>query len=307
MKCSRCDRDAVIFIRYNGEHLCAEHFMEFLESRVKHELRKQVDLKPGDRIVVGTSGGKDSTTTVYLLKKIFSMRRDIEIIAVTIDEGIEGYRDRAIGVLSGYLKKIGVEHRIYRIKERFGKTMDEIAMMDKTLIPCTYCGVFRRSLLNSAARELDADYVATGLNLDDTAQSIIMNFARGDLDRLARLGPHSVVKEDLIPRIQPLRMIPEKEVLLYAILRGIEFYHGTCPYADLALRNQFRKAIDEWEARSPGTRHSIVSVYDELKPLLIERYRNFKLNRCEICGDPTPGRICKACELRLRLDKIQNL
>ncbi|HEU12565.1 MAG TPA: tRNA 2-thiocytidine biosynthesis protein TtcA, partial [Euryarchaeota archaeon] len=259
MKCSRCDRDAVIFIRYNGEHLCAEHFMEFLESRVKHELRKQVDLKPGDRIVVGTSGGKDSTTTVYLLKKIFSMRRDIEIIAVTIDEGIEGYRDRAIGVLSGYLKKIGVEHRIYRIKERFGKTIDEIAMMDKTLIPCTYCGVFRRSLLNSAARELDADYVATGLNLDDTAQSIIMNFARGDLDRLARLGPHSVVKEDLIPRIQPLRMIPEKEVLLYAILRGIEFYHGTCPYADLALRNQFRKAIDEWEARSPGTRHSIVS------------------------------------------------
>lgn len=307
MKCSRCEKEAVIFIRYNGEHLCSEHFIDFLERRVKHELRRQVNLKPGDRIVVGASGGKDSTTTVYILKKIFSTRKDIEIIAVTVDEGISGYRDRAIEVLSNYLKNLEVEHHIYRIKEQFGKTVDEIASLDRNLIPCTYCGVFRRSLLNRAARELGANYVATGLNLDDTAQSIVMNIARGDLDRLARLGPHSIVKEDLIPRIQPLRIIPEKEVLLYAILKGIKFYHGTCPYADLALRNQYRKAIDEWEARSPGTRHTIVSVYDQLKPLLIEKYRNFRLNRCEICGDPTPGNICKACELRLRLEKIQKM
>ncbi len=304
MKCSRCGKDAVIFIRYNGEHLCKEHFIEFLERRVKHELRKQVDLKPGDRIVVGTSGGKDSTTTVYLLKKIFSQRKDIEIIAVTVDEGIRGYRDRAIEVLRNYLKKIDVKHYIYSIKDHFGKSIDEISSLDRELIPCTYCGVFRRSLLNRAARDLEANYVATGLNLDDTAQSIIMNFARGDLDRLARLGPHSIVKEDLVPRIQPLRPIPEKEVLLYAILNNIEFYHGTCPYADLALRNQFRKAIDEWESRSPGTRHAIVSTFDNLKPLLMENYKNFKLNRCEICGDPTPGKICKACELKLRLQNL---
>ncbi|MEM1856919.1 MAG: TIGR00269 family protein, partial [Thermoplasmata archaeon] len=108
----------------------------------------------------------------------------------------------------------------------------------------------------------------------------------------------------LVPRIQPLRMIPEKEILLYAILNGIEFYHGTCPYADLALRNQFRNAIDEWESRTPGTRHSIISTYEQIKPLIIENYKNFNLNKCEICGDPTPGKICKACELSLRLHKL---
>lgn len=305
MKCSRCNRDAVVYIRYNGEHLCKEHFIEFLETRVKHELRRQVDLKPGDRIMVGVSGGKDSTTTAYLLKKILSHRKDIEIIAVTIDEGIDGYRNIALEKLIPYMKKIGIEHHVYRFKDYFDRTMDEVASIDHELVPCTYCGVFRRKLLNVAAKDLGANYVATGLNLDDTAQSIIMNFVRGDLDRLARLGPHTIIKEDLVPRIQPLRKIPEKEVLLYAILNNIEFYHGTCPYADLALRNEFRNAIDTWENRSPGSRHAILSVYDQLKDLLLEKYKNYTLNKCEICGEPTVGRICKSCELKLRLDNIQ--
>ncbi|MGC8663659.1 MAG: TIGR00269 family protein [Thermoplasmata archaeon] len=307
MKCSRCNRDAVIYVRYNGEHLCKDHFMEFLETRVKHELRRQVDLKPGDRILVGVSGGKDSTTTAYLLKKILAHRKDIDIIAVTIDEGIYGYRNIALEKLIPYIEKIGIEHHIFRFKDYLNYTMDEISKIDSELVPCTYCGVFRRNLLNIAAKKLNADYVATGLNLDDTAQSIIMNFVRGDLDRLARLGPHSIIKEDLVPRIQPLRKIPEKEVLLYAMLNGIEFYHGTCPYADLALRNQFRSAIDNWENRSPGSRHAILSVYDQIKDMLVEKYKDFKLNKCEICGEPTSGRICKSCELKLRLARIQNL
>ncbi len=307
MKCSRCNRDAVIYVRYNGEHLCKDHFMEFLETRVKHELRRQVDLKPGDRILVGVSGGKDSTTTAYLLKKILAHRKDIDIIAVTIDEGIYGYRNIALEKLIPYMEKIGIEHHIFRFKDYLNYTMDEISKIDSELVPCTYCGVFRRNLLNIAAKKLNADYVATGLNLDDTAQSIIMNFVRGDLDRLARLGPHSIIKEDLVPRIQPLRKIPEKEVLLYAMLNGIEFYHGTCPYADLALRNQFRSAIDNWENRSPGSRHAILSVYDQMKDMLVEKYKDFKLNKCEICGEPTAGRICKSCELKLRLARIQNL
>lgn len=287
--------------------MCREHFIEFLESRVKHELRNQVNLKPGDRIIVGVSGGKDSTTTAYLLKKILSHRRDIEIIAVTIDEGIDGYRNIALEKLIPFMKKIGIEHHVFSFKDYFNYTMDEISRIDKDLVPCTYCGVFRRNLLNIAAKKLNGNYVATGLNLDDTAQSIIMNFVRGDLDRLARLGPHTIIKEDLVPRIQPLRKIPEKEVLLYAILNNIEFYHGTCPYADLALRNQFREAVDNWENRSPGSRHAILSVYDQMKDMLMQKYKDFKLNKCEICGEPTVGKICKSCELKLRLENIQKV
>ncbi len=307
MKCSRCERDAVAYLRYSGEHLCAEHFMEFLERRVKHELRKQVNLKKGDRIVVGVSGGKDSTTTLYLLKKILSHRKDIEIIAVTIDEGIKGYRNIAIERVKDFILNLGVEYHIFSYKDYFNVTIDDASKIDHEILPCSYCGVFRRYLLNKAAKELNANYLATGLNLDDTAQSIIMNFVRGDLERLARLGPHEIVKEDLVPRIQPLRTIPEKEVMLYAILKKIPFYHGTCPYADLAIRNEFRNAIDTWEERTPGSKYAILSTFDQIKPLLLPAYRDFKLNRCERCGEPTVGRICKACELRERIENIQKM
>ncbi|MGC8585432.1 MAG: TIGR00269 family protein [Thermoplasmata archaeon] len=306
MKCDRCDRDSVVYIRYNGEHLCKEHFFDFLEKRVKHEIRKQVNIKKGDRIAVAVSGGKDSSVALYLMKKIFSVRKDVEIFAITVDEGIYGYRDRALNVLKDFVNVLDVPHYIYRMKDMIGYDVDEISNIDKELVPCTYCGVFRRKIINYAARELKANYVATGLNLDDTAQSIVMNIVRGDVERLMRLGPHDVIKEDLIPRIQPLRMIPEKEILLYAILKGIKFYHGECPYAPKALRNDFRSCIDSWESRNPGSRHSIISFYDEIKNNLQGKFPRTRLNRCRICGDPTTGEICKSCELKLRLDSLKD-
>ncbi|MEM0161278.1 MAG: TIGR00269 family protein, partial [Thermoplasmata archaeon] len=147
------------------------------------------------------------------------------------------------------------------------------------------------------AKKNRVDYLATGLNLDDTAQSIVMNIARGDISRLARMGPHKTVKEGLIPRIQPLITIPEREVLIYAILNNIEFYHGECPYALSAVRNEFRDAIDTWELRTPGTKHAILNSYNAIKNVLADKYSIPLLNACERCGEPTVGKICKACEL----------
>src|SRR2546422_11315927 len=114
--------------------------------------------------------------------------------------------------------------------------MDEVVAVDPEAIPCSYCGPFRREALNRAAREVDADYVATGLNLDDTAQSILMNVARGDVEKLARMGPHETRQPGLVPRIQPLRMIPENAVYRYALLSGIQFHDATGSYSDRAQR-----------------------------------------------------------------------
>src|SRR2546427_1408571 len=150
----------------------------------------------------------------------------------------------------------------------------------------------------------DLDYVATGLNLDDTAQSILMNVARGDTEKLARMGPHETRQPGLVPRIQPLRMIPEKEVYLYALLSGIEFHDATCPYAERAQRGRFRDIVLRLEEESPGTRHAIVSGYDQMRPLLQAKYPPAALNACARCGEPTVNEICKACELRERIARL---
>ena len=304
MDCSRCGAPAVEWIRYSGEHLCRDHFLSFVERRAKRELRAQVDLQGGERIAIGMSGGKDSSTTAVLLTDFLRNRGDIELVGITIDEGIASYRPTGIEVAKRLCERLGIEHRVLAYEGTVGHTMDEVVGRDPGSIPCSYCGPFRRQALNRAAREVDADYVATGLNLDDTAQSILMNVARGDVEKLARLGPHESRQSGLVPRIQPLRMIPEKEVYLYAFLRGIAFHDATCPYAERAQRGRFREILHRLEDESPGTRHAIVSGYDQMRPLLQSAYPPATLSECARCGEPTASVVCKACELREKIEKI---
>jgi len=301
MPCARCNQPAVTLVRYSGQHLCAGHFREFVERRVKREIHRQVEFRGGERVAVGLSGGKDSSTTTVLLHEVLAPRRDVEVLAITVDEGIASYRPEGIRFAKALCEGLGIEHHVVPYEETVGWTMDEVVAAEPAAIPCSYCGVFRRTTLNRAAREAGADYVATGLNLDDTAQSILMNIARGDVDKLARLGPHDHPQPGLVPRLQPLRTIPEKEVYLYAMLRGIPFHDGTCPHSERAQRGRFREILNRLEEDSPGTRHAIVAGYDRLRPLFAERFPPPELNECVACGEPTANLMCKACELQTRL------
>ena len=221
----------------------------------------------------------------------------------SVDEGIASYRPEGLQFAHALCKELGIEHRVVRYEDTVGWEMDQVVAADPTAIPCGYCGVFRRSSLNRAAREADADYVATGLNLDDTAQSILMNVVRGDVEKLARLGPHERRQPGLVPRLQPLRMVPEKEVYLYAMLRGIRFHDGTCPHSERAQRGRFREILNRLEADSPGTRHAILSGYDRLRPLFADAFPPPEMNECVACREPTANLMCKACELQMRLDE----
>ncbi|MGC8617725.1 MAG: TIGR00269 family protein [Thermoplasmata archaeon] len=293
MQCSLCNNEAVVFLKYNGSHLCDKHFIKFFQKRVNLEFRNELKIRKPIRIGVALSGGKDSSVALYETHRIFGKRPDVSIVAVTIDEGIRSYRHETIKAAESLTKKLGVEHRILKFEDNFGTTMDAVSEGGR-LAPCSYCGVFRRKLINSAGIDEGLDYMVTGLNLDDTVQSVMMNFVRGDIARMGRMGPHNTVKEGLVPRLQPLRKIAEKEVMLYAILQGIDFSHAECPYADRAIRNEFRESIDKWEERSPGTKYSILNSFDRIKSLIPDE-ADVKMGKCKICGSPTPGDICQSC------------
>src|SRR2546422_11617380 len=96
MVCDRCSSAAVEWIRYGGEHLCRDHFLGFVERRAKGELRCQVNLRGHERIAIGMSGGKDSSATAALLVEFCGSRREIELIGITIDEGMPSYRPPGI-------------------------------------------------------------------------------------------------------------------------------------------------------------------------------------------------------------------
>ncbi len=292
----------MIFVRYSGAHLCAQHFQEYLERRVKQEVRRELTLGGGStKIAVGLSGGKDSSTALFLLHRYLEHRPDVTIEAITVDEGIEGYRPPSLATARAFCAELGVRHHVISYAETEGFEMDRVVRVDPAAIPCSYCGVFRRHALNLKAREIGADYLATGLNLDDTAESILMNVSRGDVDRLARLGPHGRTQPGLVPRLQPLRMIPELEVYLYAYLQKIPFHDANCPYAERAQRGLFKETLHRLEDESPGTRHAIVRGYDQLRPVLQAAWPPAALRACARCGEPTIGEVCKACEMKERL------
>ena len=299
--CSKCSKSAVTFIRYNGTHLCRDHFIQYFERRVKKDIKKQGRTEDNCRIGIAISGGKDSIVALHVTNDIFSKREKIDLIAITVNEGIKGYRDESINIASENCKKLGIDHHIVFFKDMVGKTMDEIASKHDELGECSYCGVFRRLCLNKKSKELGIDKLVTGHNLDDMAQSILMNFVNGDVKKLARLGPHKKIQPGLIPRMFPLRVIPEKEVALYAILKNKEYHDGECPYSIRAYRGVFRDIVDDLEYRNPGTRHSILNSYDSIREILLDKFPPVGLNSCRECGEPTSQNICKACIFKDRI------
>jgi uncharacterized protein (TIGR00269 family) len=229
-------------------------------------------------ILVAVSGGKDSALMLNSLFDLIGQRRDILLIGGIVDEGIAGYRSPSIicaeelcDTLSIRLERISYTDLGFAEMDDVVKKMDSMAAKHTDadgLLACSYCGVFRRQGINALAKRVGADYIAIGHNLDDVAQSVLMNMQRGDIDRTIRLAPHTEIPiEGLAPRIVPLRWIPEQEVHALAIFNGLQFHHGDCPYAAGALRQRSRDFIAALEADVPGSRHGLVHSLDRLKEL----------------------------------------
>jgi len=295
LKCDKCGRRAVAYIRHANKHLCRKHFIEYFERKVKYAIKKYNMIRSGDKIAIALSGGKDSTTLTYVLHKLYKKRRDIELVAITIDEGIEGYRPPTVKIARKITSELGIEHHVLSFKDEFGMTLDEMVKIGKKK-PCTYCGVFRKYLLNRKARELGCTKLATGHNLDDEVQTILLNFLQADLERLARLIPQRV-QEGLILRIKPFREVYERDVVVYGLLHGLPMDMNECPYSQFPVRAVVRDFIYEFENRYPGRKYSIMRSFEELIPCLKQMYPQVELNRCKICGEPTPKDICQACSL----------
>jgi len=293
MNCSRCKNKAVAELKYLNEGLCAEHFSNLFEKRVRRTIGKAKMLdRKRDRIAVGVSGGKDSLVLLYLLKKMH-----YNIVAITIDEGIRGYRDHSLAFIKKFCREYKIPWKTYSLKKEYGFTLDSIP--NKRLM-CSCCGVLRRGMLNKKARQLGCTKVATGHNLDDETQMILMNLFRGELERLARTGPITGLIEDelFVPRVKPLRECPEREDVLYAVLHDIKYTDAECPYSRYAYRNIVREMLNRMEEKYPGTKFAILRNFDKMLPFLREYYMpKERPKRCKKCGGITRGNVCKFCEV----------
>lgn len=255
-------------------------------------------IRESDKVLVAASGGKDST----VLLDILSRHYDIE--ALTIDIGSGRYSHTNLGNLKRFCSDRTIRLHTLSFEEEFGmdlrKILDRIQISGYKPNPCTICGVLRRYMLNRKAREIGATKVATGHNLDDEAQSIMMNLLRNNLFLAARLGPITGLASDklFVPRIKPLYLSSEKDIEVYSKTLGLPVLYERCPFARQSYRNTVRQLLDSYESDRPGTKKNIIISFQHLKPSLLQIAAGQEAGRyCESCGEPSQKARCRACEI----------
>ena len=319
-ECDRCQRPSVLFQRYSGRSFCNKHLLDSVHKRFAKELRRQLQLPKGGRkttVLVAISGGKDSALLLNRLVTILGPRKDVELVAGCVDEGIDGYRSPSMDCAKRLAESLEIPFHTVSYPELGFERMDEVVQKlplirekhahTRGMAPCSFCGVFRRQGLNRLAEKVGADVMALGHNLDDMAQTVLMNMQKGDLERSLRLAPHTESPlPGLPPRIVPMRWIPEQEVHACAMALDLPFFHDECPHAPGALRQRNRHMVSMLEDDVPGSRHGLVHMVDAIKGLesqarKVDETRPSPPTPCPQCSEPTSGEICKACEFMAML------
>ena len=302
MPCKQCISKPVIKLENTDIKLCKSCFFRYFEKKVRKTIRNYKLVEKGDKILVACSGGKDSTVVLYLLNKIIK-DRTIKIEGFFIDVNIKVYSKRNKENIEKFCKENNVKLHKTSFRSEVGKSVcyvkDILKAKGMKYNSCAICGVLRRYILNKYARKLKADKLVTGHNMDDEAQSVIMNIFKNNVDLFPRLGPKTGIVEDkrFVPRIKPLYFCSEEEVKLYSKLKKFELYYGDCPCAVNSFRDSIKKMLDDFEKKYPGTKSSIINSYLGILPSLKKNMKIGKIKSCKSCSEPCAGDICKVCEL----------
>ncbi|MDG7008346.1 MAG: TIGR00269 family protein [Nitrososphaerota archaeon] len=301
--CARCGGRAVFTRRYSGESLCLGCFRESIVEKTRKTVSKYRMFSPGERIAVAVSGGKDSLSLLKVLSVLCPPQRN-RIVAVSVDEGVAGYRDEALEHAQRLAHDLGVEHTTVSYKEMFGFSLDEALdwKEERDVASCSFCGVFRRRAIDEAAVRVKASVVATAHNLDDYVQTFLMNLMHGDVARLGWLDPSYADESFPVRRVKPFMELYEEEVALFAYQEGIPFQSVSCPYMHEGLRSEVRDYLNAMEAGHPGMKNVLLrSSLDVISHYAHSTDR--EMTPCSSCGKPSSNGLCNVCRMKADVEE----
>jgi cytoplasmic tRNA 2-thiolation protein 1 len=305
--CSKCgERPSYYTRRYSGESLCAPCFKESTVEKVRRTISKHGMLRRGEKVGVAVSGGKDSLVLLKIMHELNSRAGPAgwsELVALTVDEGVSGYRDEAIAHARAVCGELGVELVLVSYSGLFGFSLDQALEWkdERGLSSCSICGVFRRRAIDEAALKAKVDVVATAHNLDDYVQTFMMNLLHGDVERLGWLDPSAYDDDFPVRRVKPLTEVYEEEVALYAYLSKVPFQSASCPYMHEALRSEVRDYLNELESRHAGMKNVLLASALEVTSRLSKAPGRAEGSKttvpCAKCGKPSSKGVCGVCRM----------
>lgn len=274
--------------------------MRSIEDKTSRTISKYSMIERNDVVAVGVSGGKDSLSLLYVLKQLFDHHDSNNgLVAVTIDEGISGYRDESLQIVKEFCSQLKVESRIFSYKSLFGMDMDEamVHRPSEKMSSCSMCGTFRRRAIDLAAENVGANVIATAHNLDDQVQSFMINLLAGDAERIGWTYPQPGEYGTRMKKIKPFAEIYEYEIAFYALQREIPFQSEECPYMNESIRSDLRVFFNEMEKRHPGMKYNAYNTMLKVSKVMRDSGPQSGRRKCSSCGRISTGEICSVCSL----------
>src|SRR4051812_10319248 len=284
MKCRVCRQPAVIDVPRHNANFCAEHFLRLCRDQVVKAIEAFDMLHPGERALVAVSGGKDSLACWDLLLEL-----GYEADGLYLGLGIGEYSGSSAQYARAFATARGVKLVEIDLRGDYGFDVPTAAKATKR-VPCSACGLSKRHLFDAAARDGGYDVVVTGHNLDDEAAVLFGNVLRWDTEYLARQLPVLPGRDGFPRKIKPLVRLSEREMAAYCVLRGIDYIVEECPMAAGNRHLGYKEALNDVEARSPGSKHAFYFGFlDRASPLFVPESAAERgaLTSCTRCGAPT--------------------
>ena len=299
MKCDKCENQAVYVRKYSGQSLCSDCFSNSILRKTAKTISKYKMIKNDELVCVAVSGGKDSLALLHILNQM-AKSHNFRIKAITIDEGIPGYRDEALDIVKDYCNKLDVEFNAYSYKDLFELSLDEALELreNEKTTSCSICGTLRRRAIDHAAKDIGADVIATAHNLDDTLQTFLINMISGDTNKIGWMDPDT--SSNSLRKIKPFCEIYEEEIVFYAFTNEIPFQSEPCPHMNEGVRTELREFLNKLENSHSGIKNNLYK--STLKISQILKDTNYKQKTtCSNCGNECTGNVCSVCHMVLKL------
>lgn len=303
--CNSCrDARAVLRRPKTMDSLCRECFYEAFETEVHETIMKYNLFRAGEKVALAASGGKDSTVLAHVVTTLNARYGyGLDLLLLSIDEGISGYRDDSLDTVKRNEETYGIPLHVFSYKDLYGWTMDEIVEAVGKKNNCTFCGVFRRQALDRGAHLVGATKMATGHNADDIAETVLLNLLRSDVPRLGRCSSAITGDECSLPRVKPFKYTYEKEIVMYAYFKRLDYFSTECKYSPFAARGLAREFVKDLEAARPRAIIDLVKSAERLRIKDSAKVVMSKPGTCRNCGYLSSQDVCKACILLEGLNK----
>lgn len=213
-------------------------------------------IEDGDRVAVGLSGGKDSSTLLYLLtllQKQLPFRFEIVPISLTL-----GFDGMDLSPMQKFVNDLG--HELHIKETNISQVVFDIRQEKN---PCSLCANLRRGILYDYAKALGCNKVAYGHHLDDGIETFFMNLLFGG--KLGVFQPVSYMSRLDISLIRPMIAIEENSIIQFVKAKEIPIIHNPCPADKHTKREEMKELINHLSVKYPNIRQNFFNAVTNVK------------------------------------------